>query len=163
MNVRRYRAGEEEELWKLRSDTTRNVVAKDYTAAQIQRWAPDQIDLDWHEKLRRRNPFVVEHDGQLVGFAELEADGHIEDFYCHHQWQRCGVGTLLQKAIEEEARRRGIDTLFLESSVTARRFFLSQGFEVMVTKDNLVCGSLARQYIMRKFLVPMTGLPQNRN
>ncbi len=148
-------------MWKLRSDTTRIVIGKDYTAAQVQRWAPDEIDLDWHEKIRRKNPFVVEHDGRIVGYAELEADGHIHDFYCHHQWQRRGVGTLMQKAIEEEARRLEIGALFLESSVTAHRFFLSQGFKVMETRDNLVCGSLARQFLMRKFLVPKTDPPQD--
>ena len=154
MNVRRYRTGEEDELWRLRSDTTRIVIGKDYTEAQVRRWAPDQIEPDWSEKIRQKNPFVAEHDGQIVGFAELEADGHINDFYCHHQWQRRGVGTSLQVAVEQEAHRLGIGTLFLESSVTAHRFFLNQGFEITETKDNLICGSLARQYIMRKSLVP---------
>ena len=154
MNVRRYRIGEEEELWILRNNTTRLVIGRDYTAAQVRRWAPDQIDPGWHEKIRRKNPFVAEHDGRIVGFAELKTDGHVNDFYCHHEWQRRGVGTLLQAAVEAEARRLGIGTLFLESSVTAHRFFLRQGFEIEEAKENLICGALAKQFIMRKRLDP---------
>ena len=96
-----------------------------------------------------------------LGFAELDPDGHVNDFYCHHEWQRRGVGTQLQAAIEEEARRRGLGALFLESSVTAHRFFLGQGFEIVETKDNLICGSLARQFVMRKRLDPVAGSRQN--
>ena len=161
MNVRRYRVGEEDKLWKLRNDTTRAVIGRDYTEAQVRRWAPDRIDPDWHEKIRKKNPFVAEHDGEIVGFAELEPDGHINDFYCHHQWQRRGVGTLLQAAIEAEASRLKIDTLLLESSVTAHRFFLSQGFVIVEEKENLVCGSPAKQFIMRKELDHAAGPRQS--
>jgi len=53
------------------------------------------MEADWKESVRQRNPFVVEHEGKIIGFAELEANGHIDGFYCHHQWQRKGVGKLL--------------------------------------------------------------------
>jgi GNAT superfamily N-acetyltransferase len=152
MNVRRYKIGEEEEIWQLYHDTTRQINGKDYTQEQTKRWAPDQVEAGWNERVRNKNPFVAEHEGKIVGFAELDADGHIDRFYCHYQWQRRGAGKLLYQAIEHEAFRLGIKLLFLTSSVTAREFFLSRGFEIEKEESNLICGSPAPRFHMRKEL-----------
>jgi putative acetyltransferase len=152
MNIRRYRIGEEKEIWKVCYDTTRIINGRDYTQEQVQRWAPDSIDSDWNERLRQKNPFIAEHDGQIVGFAELDANGHIDRFYSHHQWQRKGVGKLLYQAIEDEASRMKIDLLFAEVSMTAREFFLSRGFEIVGEENNLICGTIAKRFRMQKRL-----------
>ena len=152
MTIRRYKTGEEEELWQLRRDTMRHINGLDYTREQIARWAPEHAADGWVEELRRKNPFVVDHEGVLVGFAELEGNGHIDGFYCHFQWQRRGIGTLLYRAIEEEAARLKLDELFLESSVTARGFFLSKGFAIVTEERNLICGAPAPRFHMRKKL-----------
>ena len=152
MNVRRYRPGEETELWRLCRDAIRFVNARDYTPAQIQRWAPDEATPDWPERLARSNPFVADQDGQLVGFVELEPDGHIDYFYCHYQWQRRGIGRALYRTVENEAVRAGIRRLFTEVSVTARPFFESMGFEVTAETNHMICGAPARQFRMQKRL-----------
>lgn len=152
MNIRRYQIGEEEEIWKLYRDTTRIINRRDYTEEQVQRWAPDQMRPGWGEELRQKNPFVVEHEGRIVGFAELEADGHIGRFYGHHQWQRQGVGKLLYQAIEREALQRGIALLYSEVSITARGFFLSRGFEIVAEENNLICRTVAPRFRLQKRL-----------
>jgi len=152
MNIRRYKIGEEEEIWKLHHDTTREIIGKDYTRAQVEKWAPDQMEPDWIERVRQRNPFIAEHDGKIVGFAELEANGHIDRFYCHHQWQRKGIGKLLYRAIEEDASRMKLALLFAEVILTAREFFLSRGFEIVKEENNLICGAKAIRFQMQKQL-----------
>ena len=152
MNVRRHRVGEEAELWRLYRDATRFVNARDYAPAQIRRWAPDEPAPGWREKLARSNPFVAEEDGQIVGFAELEPDGHIDYFYCHYQRQRRGVGRALYRAVEHEAIRAGIERLCAEVSVTARLFFEVMGFAVTEETNNVICGAPARQFRMQKRL-----------
>src|ERR1700761_6912824 len=117
MFVRRYRPGEEAEIWQIYFETTRRINGRDYTKEQVQRWAPDEVDADWIERLKQKNPFVAEHDGALVGFAELDLDGHIDRFYGHHLWQRKGVGKLLYAAVEAEALRLKLGLLFTEVSV----------------------------------------------
>ena len=87
------------------------------------------------------------------GFAELESDGHVDGFYCHADWQRKSVGKRLLAAIEDEAKRMCLSSLFLESSITARGFFAGQGFEVVSEENNLVCGAPAKRFHMRKRLV----------
>ena len=152
MNIRRYRVGQEAELWGVCRDATRFINARDYTPEQIRRWAPDLPEPGWSERLARTNPFVAELDGKIVGFVEWEANGHIDYFYCHHQWQRRGVGRRLYQAVEAEALRTKVDLLFTEASVTARPFFESMGFEVTLETNNLVCGAVAKQFRMQKRL-----------
>jgi GNAT superfamily N-acetyltransferase len=154
MNVRRYKIGEEDELWRLHYHTTREINGRDYTKEQVERWAPDRMEADWKERIRQKNPFVAEHEGDVIGFAELEANGHIDRFYCHHQWQRRGIGKLLYQAIEQEAFRLEIPALFLESSITAREFFLGRGFQIVKEESNLICGAPAPRFHMRKELKP---------
>ena len=152
MNIRRSRAGEEAELWLVCRDATRMINRRDYTPEQVRRWAPGLPEPGWNERLAQTNPLVAEQDGKIVGSVELEANGHIDYFYCHYRWQRRGVGRKLYQAVENEAARTGIDLLFAEASVTARTFFESLGFEVKVEANNLVCGAVARQLRMQKQL-----------
>lgn len=131
MKIRRYHQGEEEALWSLLYHTVHKVNGKDYSQAQVEAWAPFEWDiLQWKKRLLRTNPFVAEENGQLVGFADLEHNGHIDSFYCAHNWQRKGVGSALLNAIEQMAKSQGISRVFAEASITAKGFFLSKGFSV---------------------------------
>lgn len=151
MEIRRYRLGEEIELWELYFNTRHQIVAKAYTIDQVNRWAPSDTDMEaWAQRVARKNPFVAVENNQIVGFAELEGDGHIDYFYCHHDWQRKGVGTLLLGALEAEAQDRGIEVLLAEVSATGVDFFKAKGFEVTEERTNIVCAAPAKQYEMRK-------------
>jgi len=45
MDVRKFKRGDEKELWLLFYNTIHNINARDYNSAQIQAWAPDDIDM----------------------------------------------------------------------------------------------------------------------
>jgi hypothetical protein len=34
----------------------------------------------WHKRLQTKLPYIAEDNGEIVGFGELEADGHIDCF-----------------------------------------------------------------------------------
>lgn len=151
LNIQRYKPGDEERLWRLYYDTTHLVNGKDYTSEQCERWAPANVDMaKWCERIRARNPFVAEENGQILGFAELEPDGHIDFFYCHHEHLRRGIGKMLYRALEEEARRLKIPCLHAAVSISAKGFFLRMGFHVEKEQRNIVCGTVAPNFIMRK-------------
>lgn len=153
IKIRGYHPGEEDELRRLYIDTTRNVIGRDYTADQVEYWVSRHDDpARWEERIRARNPFVAESGGRILGFAELEPDGHIDCFYCHHEHLGQGIGTLLLSAVEKEAARLGLDALHASVSVTARPFFTRRGFSVTEERRNTVCGAEARQFMMWKRL-----------
>lgn len=153
MNVRRYKPGEEGRLWQLYHDTTHIINSRDYTPEQCERWAPALTDMtEWKRRIRAKNPFVAVENGKILGFAELENDGHIDYFYCDHERQRRGIGSRLYEAIENEARRMEIPRLHAAVSVSAKAFFLRMGFRVVKEQDNLICGAVAPNFIMEKAL-----------
>ena len=46
IEVRKFRNGEEKELWKLFYNTVHNVNIQDYDKDQIAAWAPDDLDIN---------------------------------------------------------------------------------------------------------------------
>lgn len=131
MEVRKFREGEEQELWKLFYNTVHNVNIRDYDENQIAAWAPDNIDIDIAiQKFREIDPFVAIKDGRVIGYADIQSDGYIDHFFCHHEFQGQGVGKTLFAALEKEAKERGILKMYSNVSITARPFFEAMGFSV---------------------------------
>jgi len=153
IGIRRYREGDAPELWALYHDTTHLVNGRDYTPEQCERWAPSRCDAErWNTRLATTVPFIAESEGLIVGFAELEPNGEIGYFYCHHAWQRQGVGSLLCTALEQDALARGLSTLRAEVSLTALPFFLRMGFQILIEQNKMICGAPAPNYVMEKAL-----------
>lgn len=153
MKIRKYKLGEEEEIWNIFFNTTHHIVGRDYTKKQVAKWAPEDKNKDeWQQRLKEKQPFVAEENGQLVGFAELEPNGHIDLFYTHHEWIGKGVGKALYLQLEKEAINANLKEIFAEVSLTALEFFKSRGLKVIEEQENLVCGEPAKRYIMKKDL-----------
>ena len=131
MEVRKLQEGEEKELWELFYNTIHNVNIRDYDKNQIAAWAPDDLDINIAlQKFRDIDPFVVIKDGRIIGYADIQSDGYIDHFYCHHEFQRQGVGKMLFAALEKEARESGVLEMYSNVSITARPFFEAMGFSV---------------------------------
>lgn len=141
------------EISRLFYETVHHVNAQDYSAEQLDAWAPRVYAPSyWQERFKNIQVYIAEDQGQVVGFAELETTGHIDCFYVHHQMQRCAVGTHLMAQIELDARSKLLPRLFAEVSLTARPFFERQGFEVVRQQERLYRGMEFKQFLMAKQL-----------
>jgi GNAT superfamily N-acetyltransferase len=155
MIVRRYRKGEEAQIKAIYHNTIHKVNIRDYSQAQVDAWAPDYFTLqDCIKRLEQKNPFVAVESEQILGYGELDKDGHIDCFYCHHEWQGKGVGKAIYNAIEEEARRMGIKRLFAEASITAKGFFEKMGFITEKEQKVAIRGQDLTNFIVSKSLEP---------
>lgn len=153
MKIRRYHLGEEHTLWLLLYNTVHKVNKRDYSQAQIEAWAPSTFDFpQWKKRLFKTNPFVAEQNGKLVGFSELDQNGHIDCFYCAHNWQGKGVGSSLLKTIEEEASKQSISCLYVEASITAKGFFETKGFSIVGKQVVSLRGEQFTNYAMLKLI-----------
>ena len=95
----------------------------------------------------------MEADALPIGFADLEADGHLDQFFVSADHQGRGVGSALIGTIIAEARRIGLNCIFVEASITARPFFESWGFAVL-TQQSVPCrGTELVNFQMEKLLV----------
>lgn len=153
--IRPYRPTDAPLLLDLFKDTIRRVNCRDYAPAQIAAWT-SEIRLEaWTAKLAARWCVVAEmNDNQrLGGFADLEADGHLDRFYVHADNQRCGVGRALLSAVMEQANHWQLPRVFSEVSITARPFFLSQGFRVITDQLVFSRGAAFLNYRMERILV----------
>jgi putative acetyltransferase len=130
-HVRRYEPGEEASLFAVYFSAIHLIASHDYTAEQIQAWAPRNLDVVlWENKIREINPFVAELNAELVGYADVQGDGYIDHFFVSGKHPRCGIGSLLMKRILAEAVSLGVSSLTSHVSRTAQPFFERFGFVV---------------------------------
>jgi len=131
MDVRKFKQGDEKELWDLFYNTIHNVNILDYDKAQVAAWAPDDLDINFAiQKFREIDPLVVIQDGKIIGYADIQPDGYIDHFYCHHEFQGRGVGSMLFAALEKKVKDNTISKMYSNVSLTARPFFEAMGFSV---------------------------------
>ena len=153
IKIRLFEPQDADQVARLFHETVREVNSRDYSSAQVKAWAPNDIYFrNWADVCSNRFTYVADHEGVIAGFAELEANGHIDCFYCHKDYQRCGVGSQLYRAIEAKALELAVSRLFVEVSITAKPFFQRMGFAV-VEQQTVPCrGETLINYVMEKFL-----------
>ena len=154
MLIRLFEQQDGDRLAQLFHDTIREVNIRDYSPEQVRAWAPDNLHFtDWTADCADKFTYVAEEEQEIIGFAQLEANGHIDCFFCHKDYQRCGVGTRLYRAIEAKALELKMERLFVEASITARAFFKSRGF-VVIKEQQVICrGEKLTNFVMEKPLV----------
>ena len=153
MEVRLFQPKDTEQIARLFHDTVRNINIRDYSAAQIVAWSP--TDLYWRNWLKvcaTRFTYVAIENHKIIGFGELEENGHIDCFYIHYQHQRRGVGSSIYKAIEAKAKELDLTRLFVEASITAKPFFIKQGFKIINPQRVSCRGESFTNYLMDKEL-----------
>ncbi|QEL17120.1 GNAT family N-acetyltransferase [Limnoglobus roseus] len=139
-------------LFALFRDTVHRVNARDYTPEQLRAWAPPEMNAARWATLADRFAVVAEAEGQIVGFADLEPNGHVDRFFVHADHQRRGVGAALMGVLIEEAVRARIGRLFAEVSVTARPFFERHEFVTQAEQQVIIHGIALANYRMERIL-----------
>ncbi|MFG0249977.1 MAG: GNAT family N-acetyltransferase [Phycisphaeraceae bacterium JB051] len=130
--IRRYQHGDHMFIGQIFYDAVHQLACEDYSREQLQAWASKPIGFDhWQQRCETKKPFVKEFCGQVVGFIELDADGHIDCTYVDPNFARRGVMTELMHAVKMHARKRKLTQLYAEVSITAKPFFIKHGFEVV--------------------------------
>ncbi|MEA5507797.1 GNAT family N-acetyltransferase [Halotia wernerae UHCC 0503] len=151
MRVRTYEISDTAAIMKLFYDTVHEVNIRDYTKEQVDAWTPANMDTEaWISSLKSKFTYVVEQSEHIIGFGELEDNGHIDRFYCHKDFQRKGVGTKILEAIELKASCLGIKKLLTEASITAKPFFLSNKFTVVRKQKVERRGQILINFVMEK-------------
>jgi putative acetyltransferase len=153
MIIREYKLSDTKAIMNLFYNTIHEINIGDYTQEQVDAWAPKNMDYEvWHKRLQDKLPYIAENDGEIVGFGELESDGHIDCFYCHSKYQRKGIGSKLLNYIENTAKLQGIKRLYTEASITAKPFFENKGFSLVREQQVERRGVWLKNYVMEKYL-----------
>jgi putative acetyltransferase len=155
VKIREFQLGDEPALHAVYHSAIHEVACKDYSAEQIEAWAPESLGLEmiWTNKMREIRPFVVE-DGQegIVAYADLQQNGYIDHFFVSGTRTREGIGTLLMNRIHSVAHEKNIVVLTSHVSRTAQPFFRSFGFSVIEERAPVIRGIIVPNALMRKEL-----------
>lgn len=154
MNVRMYRSEDCKEIVELFYNTVHSVNSKDYNEAQLDAWAPKDINISkWDKSLSEHYSVVIEDNNIIIGFGDLDIDGYFDRLYVHKDYQGAYVATIIVKEIEKYAQENRIKIITTHSSITAKPFFEKQGYKV--TKEQVVerKGQILKNFIMEKTLI----------
>src|SRR5436190_16410909 len=100
MLIRRFREGDERALWEVFFSAIHETASEDYTPEQIDAWAPRNFDsIKWANRMLGIQPFVAELDGNIVGYADVQASGYIDHFFVSPTVARRGIGSLLMRRL----------------------------------------------------------------
>ena len=117
----------------------------------MEAWAPESLDSEiWKNRMKILNPFVAEIEGTIAGYADLQSNGLIDHFFCHHEFQRQGVGSALMEHIISSGKRADITRFYSEVSITAKPFYEHFGFSVVQEQSLEMRGQKLRNVIMEK-------------
>jgi putative acetyltransferase len=128
IGLRRARPEDALKIRNVHVASIRALCAGEYTPEQIAAWTAGARPERYRRAMAEGEIiFVAERGPRIVGFSALEGD-QVQAVYVHPQFARRGVGTLLLRAVEAEARDRGIVELRLSASLTAVPFYRSLGY-----------------------------------
>jgi putative acetyltransferase len=162
MLIRAFEPGDAEALAALFHASVRQAGIRDYSAEQVAAWSPSPPEpANYVSRSQKDLIFLVavSDEGELIGYGDLEPNGHIDHLYCRPDVVGTGVGAALYGALEVVARKSGISAVFVEASEAARRLFERKGFLVEQRNDFELNGVMIHNYQMRKLLLPMTNRP----
>lgn len=153
MELRRYDPADLPEIYRLFYDTVHQVNRADYTQAQVDAWAPREMDRSrWAASLAAHETWVAWEDGQIAGFGDLGEDGYLDRLYVQKDFLRQGVASAILDRLEQSARRQGCRRVYTEASVTARPFFAHKGYRVVKKQEKSLRGQVFINFVMEKNL-----------
>ena len=129
VEIRRATAGDAEAVYEIVLRALRETNARDYPASVI-----DRLVLTLPEgvasKLEEWHAYVAVVHGRIVGTGSLNGKT-VRAVFVHPDYQGRGIGTKLMDAVENAASVQSVDTLTVQSSITAQPFYAKRGFKVV--------------------------------
>jgi N-acetylglutamate synthase-like GNAT family acetyltransferase len=124
------------QIGQLIYETVHTVNRKDYSEKQVKAWAPDEVIFSTYEGFA----YVAELERRILGFANLTPAGYLHRLYVHKEFQGQKIASRLLKVLEAKAQELGLQEITTESSITAKPFFLAQGFLVLAEQTKVLRG-----------------------
>jgi len=155
MKIRKFKAEDIHEVVQLFYETIHTVNANHYNKEQREAWAPEiteEFKKNFCESLLSNFSYVVEQDGQIIGFGDMNKDGYFDRLFTHKDYQGKGVASLIGIYLLQDAQNLGLKKITTQASETAKPAAEKRGFKVVQIQDKVHNGIIFRNYIMEKIL-----------
>ncbi|MBE9167031.1 GNAT family N-acetyltransferase [Pleurocapsales cyanobacterium LEGE 06147] len=116
--IRRAKQEDKESIWQVHTEAIRELCKSHYTQQQIQAWTSFLNPKNYREVIETKEFFVAEDDKSIVGFGQLDSEtGEVEAVYVSPKIVRRGLGKSILQTLEDVARKKGLKSLHLSSSL----------------------------------------------
>lgn len=128
MFLRKYQPSDCRKIIDLFYNTVHLINSRDYTAEQVDAWAPPEADeKSWNLSLQEHSTLVAVEDGRIVGFGDMDSTGCLDRLFVHASRQGQGIATKICDRLEESCR----GAVTTHASITAKPFFENRGYRVV--------------------------------
>lgn len=153
MLIRKMETKDIPEVISLIYESVNSTCNKDYSPEQLEAWAPKHFnEKKFSDSLYGCFNRVMISDGTISGFISVCSDGYINRLYTHSKYQNMGIASRLLEEAEKWALSMGLDSFYLDASITARKFYINRGFkdygESLLERGNVVINAV----LMKKVL-----------
>ena len=153
MPIRPYRSEDAPAIAQLFHDAVRTLGPRRYSPEQVAAWSQAPADpARWDRQFTDGRVVLVSLDeaGEILAFATLELDGHLDHLYVRPDAAGTGVAAGLLDRLIETAGAAGIAHLRTEASDLARGLFERKGFQVVRRREFEIRGVLIHNWAMER-------------
>lgn len=155
--IRKYKEGDYISIAEIYPRAVHEIGSTVYSQEQCLAWSDTEPNPEhWRKRCAIKQPFVYTLEGRVVGFCELDHDGHIDCTYIDPNYQRRGIASQLVSHAVEAAFQDGNERVYVEASICAKPLFEKLGFTLIEEQTVTIRGVDLKNYRME--LKKETGL-----
>lgn len=148
-SLRKYQQSDLKDILAIFNGTVQAINKKDYTQQQIEQWVQPNPDYEkWHARLSAGYSIVALNRMEVIGFGSITDTGELDYLYVDKKWIGYGIGKMLATDLMDHALKIGKKEITVYSSITAKPFFESLGFELVQQKVQYRNGVMLMNYLM---------------
>ncbi|HTI66550.1 MAG TPA: GNAT family N-acetyltransferase [Caulobacteraceae bacterium] len=151
VTIRPYTSSDAASVAAVFFNAVRDIGPLGYTPDQVAAWAPEvsaPSGFDARANDGRTTFVAVNPSGDVVGYADLELNGHLDHLYCRPDAAGCGIGGALVDALLARASAQGLNRVYAEASEIARPLFERKGFRCVERREFVLRGVPIHNYAM---------------
>ncbi|MDC1068618.1 GNAT family N-acetyltransferase [Candidatus Kapabacteria bacterium] len=137
------------DILKVFKHSVQQIGSLDYSQQQIEAWISSAEDIQKWKKNIANDYFIkaVKND-YPVGFASLKNNNFLDYLYISPNYQKKGIAQKLLNHLISIAKENKSDCIKTNSSKSALKFFLNNGFEILDTNILKIGGTSLENYKM---------------
>ncbi|WP_448602487.1 N-acetyltransferase family protein [Thermoleptolyngbya sp.] len=148
------------ELAMLYRQTVLQHAPQHYSPDQTQTWAALAEDLDSFRRfVLDATTYVATDETGIVGFAGIEADGHVSSTYVRGDRLHQGIGSALMRVLLDYAAAQHMTRLYSEASKFSLGLFQKFGFRLYDTEQVERSGIVFTRYLVEQNLAEWRATP----